>query len=105
MSGTLTPRNDTVVVVALDNHASGADLISAVATKSNNEIKSILDQAFRQKAAAEAVIVVYLGESERRKAFADDGAASTESWAVERFGVSGPTARALVHVGEKASTL
>ena len=43
-----------------------------------------------------------LGEAGRRQAFRDDGATSTEAWAVERFGVSTPTARALARLGEKA---
>jgi hypothetical protein len=34
--------------------------------------------------------------------YRDDGATSTEAWAVERFGVSTATARALTRVGEKA---
>jgi hypothetical protein len=47
-------------------------------------------------------IVVLLGEADRRQAFRDDGATSAENWAVERFSMAVPTARALVHVAEKA---
>ena len=43
-----------------------------------------------------------LGEVERRQAYRDDGATSAETWVVERFGVSTPTARTYTHVGEKA---
>ena len=77
-------------------------MISAAATLSNEEIADQLDQAFRQKAAAEGTIVVLMGEVSRRQAYRDEGATSPESWAVERFGVSVPTARALTRLGEKA---
>ena len=69
---------------------------------SNEEIAGRLDGLFRQKAAVEGAIVVLLGEVGRRQAYRDEGATSTEPWAVERFGVSTPTARALTHLGEKA---
>ena len=46
-----------------------------------------------------------LGEVDRRQAFRSDGASAVEPWAVERFGVSAPTARALAQVGEKAPEL
>ena len=82
-------------------HRTG-DLISAAAAASNEEW-SELDDGFRQKAAAiEAKIVVDLGETERRQAFRDEGATSTEAWVVERYGVATSTARALTHGGEKA---
>ncbi len=70
--------------------------------RSNEELVAGLEKAFRQKAAAEAIIVASLGELERRAAYADEGATSSESWVAERFGVATPTARALVRVGEKA---
>jgi hypothetical protein len=80
----------------------GADLIAEAAALSNEEIAERLEGAFAQKAAAEGAIVVYLGEVARRQAYRDEGATATEPWAVERFGVSTPTARALTHLGEKA---
>ena len=79
-----------------------ADVISVAAAKSNEEITEQLDRAFRQKAAAEGTIVAYLGEVSRRQAYREVGATSTESWAVERFGISTATARSLTRVGEKA---
>ncbi len=82
------------------NHA--ADIISAAAALSNEEIAELLDLAFRQKASADGTIVVLLGEASRRQSYRDDGATSTEAWATERFGVSTPTARALTRLGEKA---
>src|SRR3984957_13246858 len=75
---------------------------SAAAALSNEEIADQLDGAFRQKAAAEGTIVVLMGEIGRRRAYRDEGATSTESWATERFGVSTPTARAYTRGGEKA---
>ena len=76
--------------------------ISAVAALSNRELTDGLDGFFRQVGAAVGNIVLYLGEVDRRQAFRDDGATSAETWVVERFGVSTPTARTYTHVGEKA---
>ncbi len=73
-----------------------------VAGMSNEQLAGHLDGLFRLRAAVEGRIVVLLGEAERRQAFRDDGATSAENWAVERFSVAVPTARALVHVAEKA---
>ena len=53
-------------------------------------------------AAAAGDIVVRLGEISRRQAYRDEGATSLESWVVERFGVSVPSARALSRVGDVA---
>ena len=78
------------------------DVISAAAALSNEEIVDRLDLLFRQKATVEGAIVVLLGEVERRQAYRQDGATSSEAWAVERFGVSTPTARAYAHLAEKA---
>jgi hypothetical protein len=83
-------------------HTIGADLISAVAAESNEELASGLDEDFALMGAAQARCVVRLGEVERRQAFRDEGATSLESWAAERFGVSTPTARTYAHVGERA---
>jgi hypothetical protein len=73
-----------------------------VAGLSNEQLAAHLDGLFRLRAAVEGRIVVLLGEAERREAFRDDGATSAENWAVQRFGVAVPTARALVHVAERA---
>ena len=80
----------------------GADLISAVAAESNEELTAGLEEDFRQMSAAQARFLVRLGEYDRRQAFRDEGATSLESWTAERFGVSTPTARTYAHVGEKA---
>jgi hypothetical protein len=69
---------------------------------SNEEITARLDGLFRQKAAVEGEIVVLLGEVGRRQAYRDEGATASEPWAVERFGISTPTARAYAHVAELA---
>jgi hypothetical protein len=80
----------------------GVDVIGAVAALSNEEVTGNLDGLFQLLAAVEGAIVVHVGEVERRQAYRDDGATSAEAWAVERFGVSTPTARAYTRVGEKA---
>ena len=76
-----------------------------VAAMSNEQLAGHLDGLFRLRSAVEGRIVVLLGEAERREAFRDDGATSAENWAVERFAVAAPSARALVHVAEKAFDL
>lgn len=73
-----------------------------VASLSNEELGQYLDALFRLRAAADGRIVELLGEVERRDAFRDEGATATESWTIERFGVSQPTARAYVQVAAKA---
>ena len=84
--------------VPVDGHGP----IGAAATMSNDQLRGRLDQLFRQKAAVEGAIVVLLGEIDRRQAYRDEGATSAEPWAVERFGVSTPTARAYTHLAGKA---
>lgn len=80
----------------------GAALISRVAAESNDELRSNLDEDFRIMESAKARISVRLAETERRQAFRDEGATSTERWTTERYGVSTATSRALISGGEKA---
>ncbi len=75
---------------------------SDVAAMSNEQLSEHLDGLFRLRSAVDGRILVLLGEAERRQAFRADGATSAENWAVERFSVAVPTARALVRVAEKA---
>jgi hypothetical protein len=91
-----------VVETPQEVRAVGVDIIAEAASLSNEEIAGRLDGLFRQKAAVEGAIVVLLGEVGRRQAYRDEGATASEPWAVERFGVSTPTARAYAHLGEKA---
>jgi hypothetical protein len=80
----------------------GADRISAVAAMSREERRAFLDDAFERMAAAKGDIALGLGEVDRGQEYREEGATSTESWVVERYGVSTATARALKHVGAKA---
>ncbi len=80
----------------------GDDLIGGAPAMSNEQIRERLDELFREKAAVEGAIVVLLGEVDRRQAFRDEGATSSEPWVMERFGISTPTARAYTHLAEKA---
>jgi len=93
---------ETAAHVGRSEGVSGDDLIGSAGVMSSEEIRERLDQLFRQKAAVEGAIVVLLGEVDRRQAHRDEGATSAEAWAVERFGVSTPTARAYVRLSEKA---
>ncbi|HEX4433208.1 MAG TPA: DUF222 domain-containing protein [Acidimicrobiales bacterium] len=78
------------------------DEISAAAALSRTALGDELDALFRQRAALDGRIVARLGEAGRQEVFRDDGATSLEIWAVERFGISTATARALTRVAEKA---
>jgi hypothetical protein len=80
----------------------GPDLISAVAAMSAEERRAYLDAAFDRKRAAEGEIVAALGEVDRCQDYREEGATSTESWMVERYGVSQATARGLMRVGKVA---
>jgi len=64
-----------------------------------------LDELFHVKAAAEGEIAELLCEEERTESYRDEGATSTESWVVERYGVATSTARALTHVGTKSPAM
>ena len=75
---------------------------AGVAEMPNEQLAGHLDGLFRLRSAVDGRILVLLGEAERRQAFREDGATSAENWAVERFSVAVPTARALVRVAEKA---
>ena len=86
----------------VDGAAVGHDLIGAAGALTNEEIVERLDRLFHEKATVEGAILVLLGEVDRRQAYRDDGATSSEAWAVERFGVSTPTARAYAHLADKA---
>jgi hypothetical protein len=76
-----------------------------VAGMSNEQMAGVLDTLFRLRAAVDGRILVLLGEAERRETFREDGATSAENWAVERFDIGIPTARALTRVAEKAWNL
>jgi hypothetical protein len=80
----------------------GADVIGAVAAMSNEEHRARLDGAFRRIAADEGEIIAILGEVDRCQSFRDEGATSTESWVVHRYGVSPATARAYTRAAKKA---
>jgi hypothetical protein len=85
------------------NHGQlGGALISAVAAESKQELWSDLDELFRVREATEGNIALRLAEVERRQAYRDEGATSVEQWAMERYGISTATIRALSRVGEKA---
>jgi hypothetical protein len=73
-----------------------------VAGLSNEDLGAQLDDLFTLRATIDGRIVELLGEVGRREAFRDEGATSPEAWAVERFAVSTPTARAYAHVAERA---
>jgi hypothetical protein len=81
------------------------DAVGAAARLSDAELRGRLGELFAHKAVLEGAIVVLLGEVARRQAYRAEGATSAEAWAAERFGVSGPSARAYAAVGEVAPDL
>jgi hypothetical protein len=82
-----------------------AEVLDAVAGLSNQELIVGLEEAFREKTAAEGKFLLYLGEAARRETFRDDGATSAASWTMQRFGVSAATARTFARVSEKSGEL
>ncbi|HEX4126390.1 MAG TPA: DUF222 domain-containing protein [Acidimicrobiales bacterium] len=92
----------TPAATGRDLRHSGSEIIRASAGQSDDALRDRLDEGFRQMAAAIGAIVVDLGELDRRQGFRAEGATSIQAWAVERYGVSTATARALTRVGEKA---
>ena len=76
-----------------------------VEAMSNQNLAARLDRLFRLKAAIDGLIVEVLGEVERREAYRDEGAVSTDAWAAERFSLSVPSARVLAQVATKAGGL
>jgi hypothetical protein len=80
----------------------GPDLISSVAAMSAEERRAFLDGAFERMKVAQGEIVAALGEVDRCQDYRDDGATSTESWVVERYGLSVATTRGMVHVAKVA---
>ena len=104
MPGNTAPPNAgasqaTAQTTTLPASALGA---GGVVGPSEADVHAELDELFRSRASIDGRIVERLGEVARRQSFRDEGATSLETWAVERFGVSVPTARAYVHVAEKA---
>ena len=85
-----------------DHAPSGAQIISAAAARSNEELREQLKEGFRQIAAAVGRVVVDVGEVERRQGFREEGATSIEAWLVEQFGVGQSTARSIARLGKKA---
>src|SRR6516165_3998454 len=90
-----TPDPDLVLLEPLLGPIVAASL-------SNEEMGQRLDILFRLRAAVDGRIVEMLGEVGRRESYRDEGATATETWVVERFGVSQTTARAYMHVAEQA---
>ncbi len=85
--------------------AAGGAVIATATAMSHEEREERLEVLFRSKAAIEGEIAVHLGEVARSESYRVEGATSAESWVAKRFGVSGPGARALSQLGEKAAAL
>lgn len=75
---------------------------ASMAALSNADLGERLDDLFGLRAALDGYIVQLLGEAERRQTYRDDGATSAAAWIAERFELSKASARALVHVAQKA---
>lgn len=77
------------------------DPIGAAASLSPKARAERLGVLFSRDAATRGEISLLLGEVDRSQSYRDDGATSTETWVVQRYGVSSATARILTHVGGK----
>jgi hypothetical protein len=92
--------SDTLTLPGLGS--LGADVIGRVAAMSSEEHRARLDGAFRRIAADAGEVITILGEVDRCQSYRDEGATSSGSWVVERYGVSPATARRLMHVARMA---
>jgi hypothetical protein len=72
-----------------------------VSTLSTVEVMELAADTARTMASEAGLIVLLLGELDRRQGWRVDGATSLEAWVVERFGFSVTTARAYAHVAER----
>jgi hypothetical protein len=81
--------------------SSGSLSVAALAARSDAELRDEAAEAGRQMAAWAGRLVVVSAELDRREAWRAEGATSLEAWLTTRCGVSGATARALAHVGER----
>lgn len=72
---------------------------------SSRQIISVLGEAFCLVASLAGLIVVLLGELDRRQAWRGGGATSLVQWLSGRMGLSGATARAYAHVAGRLSAL
>lgn len=92
-------RIETAPEAALSLPPMGEGVMAAMSTA---QIGARLDDLFRFRAALDGHIVQLLGEAERRGAHYEDGVTSAAGWTAERFQISTPSARTLVHVAQKA---
>jgi hypothetical protein len=72
-----------------------------VSTLSTEEVMELAVESARTMASQAGLIVLLLGELDRRQGWRVDGATSLEAWVVERFGFSVTTARAFAHLAER----
>ena len=81
--------------------SSGSLTGTALAERSDAELRDEAAEAGRQMAAWAGRLVLVAAELDRRAGWRAEGATSLESWLAERCGVSAASARALAHVGER----
>ena len=81
--------------------SSGSLTGTALAARSDAELRDEAAEAGRQMAAWAGRLVLVAAELDRRAGWRAEGATSLESWLAERCGVSAASARALAHVGER----
>jgi hypothetical protein len=72
-----------------------------VSKLSTVEVMELAAESARTMASQAGLIVLLLGELDRRQGWRVDGATSLEAWMVERFGFSVTTARAFARVAER----
>jgi hypothetical protein len=81
------------------------ELIDEVDALCETQPGPALGDLFRLRARIDGAIVKGLAEAERSQAYRDEGATSLEAWTAQHFGVSTASARAYVHLSEKASEM
>ncbi len=68
---------------------------------SDEDLRTANDVEAALVATHQGRLAAIVGEIDRRQAFRDDGATSTQAWLVGRNGISAASARSLVHVAER----
>jgi hypothetical protein len=75
--------------------------VAEVSKLSTEEVMELAADSARTMASEAGLVVLLLGELDRREGWRVDGATSLEAWMVQRFGFSIATARAYAHLATR----
>ena len=75
--------------------------VAEITKLSTEEVMALAAESARTMASESGLVVLLLGELDRREGWRVDGATSLEAWMVQRFGFSMTTARAYAHLATR----